>query len=737
MPDGTRGDRAGFVGQALRRREDAALLTGQGRFAADMSAPPGTLAARFLRAPSGPGRIVALDAGAARAMPGVVAVFTAADLPPAGQPQVNRFFDGLPPAGFAPLAGPDVPFAGAPVALVLAETAAQAEDAVEAMALDVAQGGATEPQAFAATIGNAPCAAPVTVAVTLRHARLAPAAMEPRAALAVPADGRLRLHLSSQTPHRARADLAAMLGLDPALLRVAGGDVGGSFGAKASVTPEEAAVAAAAWRLQRPVRWVATRSEEFLTAPRGRGLTLSARMGFDTTGRALSLDAEVSAALGHRLTYSAAVPARNAARCLPGPYAVAAVAARAAGRVTAEPAIGIYRGAGRPEAAILLERLMDAAAGRLGLSPVVLRRRNLLPPDALPHRTPAGETLDSGDYPGLLDRALALAGGAWDALAAGRDARRARGERVGLGVACYVEPCGQGWESARIEITSEGRLVAATGSTAQGQGRETAAAQMVADALRLSDPAAVTVLHGDTDATPPGIGALASRSTGIGGGALLLAAERLGQAARPVAARLLDAAAEEVVPAPGGFALASDVARRIAWASLGPLAADARFEATGEAWSAGCVIARVAVDDDTGVVTIEHLAWADDVGTIVNPMLARGQMWGGLAQGIGEVFSERIVTDGAGTLLSGSFMDYAMPRAEDMPRTVALGAPDIPARALNNPLGAKGIGEAGTIGVPAALLNATSDAVGGLPDDIALPLTQETIWRLLRRGGRR
>jgi carbon-monoxide dehydrogenase large subunit len=736
MPDGTRGTRIGFVGQSLRRREDAALLTGRGRFAADIPPPPGTLAVRFLRAPAGPARIASLDASAARAMPGVVAVFTAADLPPAAEPPVNAFFAGLPPAGFAPLAGPDVPFAGAPVALVVAASAALAEDAAEAIALRLLDAPPAEAPAFAGSLVASARDAPVTLGVTLRHARLAPVAMEPRAVLAIPADGRLRLHLSSQTPHRAKADLAAVLGLDPALIHVAGGDVGGSFGAKASITPEEAAVAAAAWRLQRPLRWVATRSEEFLTAPRGRGMTLSARMGFDAAGHALSLDASVSAALGHRLTYSAAVPARNAARCLPGPYAVEAVSAHAAGRITAEPAIGIYRGAGRPEAAILLERLMDEAARRLGLSPVAVRRLNLLPRGALPHATPTGECLDSGDYPALLDRALALAGGRWEALAAARDARRARGDHVGIGVGCYVEPCGQGWESARIAIDADGGVVVATGSTAQGQGRETAAAQVVADALRLADPALVTVLHGDTDATPAGIGALASRSTGIGGGALLLAAERLQEAALPAAARMLGARAEDVLPAPGGFALRTDPARRVAWSALAPLSAEARFEATSESWAAGCVIARVALDAGTGAVAIEHLAWADDVGAIVNPMLAKGQMWGGLAQGIGEVLSECVAADGAGTLLSGSFMDYALPRADDMPLAVALGAPAIAHPALNTPLGAKGIGEAGTIGVPAALLNAISDAVGGLPDDVALPLTPEIVWRLLRRGDR-
>lgn len=742
MPEGTSSAillEARFVGRPLRRREDAVLLTGRGRFAADVPPPPGTLFARFLRAPAGPARIRRLEVSAARAMPRVAAVFTAGDCPPAAQPAVNAVLAGLPSARFAPLAGPEVPFCGAAVALIVAETEAIADDAAEAIELDLEplQETAADP-AFAWTFGaeDVAEATPVVVTATIRHARLAPAALEPRAVLAVPDGGRLRVHLSSQTPHRARTDLAAVLGLDPGAIHVAGGDVGGSFGAKASITPEEAAVAMAAWRLARPVRWVASRSEEFLSAPRGRGLSVFGRLGFAADGRARFLSATISAPLGARLTSSAAVPARNAARCLPGPYVVPRVAARLEGRFTPEPAIGIYRGAGRPEAAILLERLMDRAARRLGLSPVEIRRRNLLPPDALPHSTPTGEVLDSGDYPALLDSALSVAGGAWEDLAAERDARRARGECVGLGVGCYVEPCGRGWESARVAITADGRIRVATGSTSQGQGRATAMAQIVADAMRLADPAEVEVLLHDTDTTPEGIGALASRSTGLGGAALLQAVAFLEDEARSVAARLLNAAREEVLPAPGGFRHAVDGERRIGWERLGPLEAEARHTATAESWSAGCVIARVAIDRDTGVVTIEELAWAEDAGTIVNPLLAEGQMWGGLAQGIGEVLGERIVTDGAGTLLTGSLLDYFLPRALDMPERAGFARPSQPCRAANTPLGAKGIGEAGTIGVPAALLNAIADALGDLPEEIGLPLTPETIWRLAREGPR-
>jgi carbon-monoxide dehydrogenase large subunit len=740
MPDGTQRSpkgtsRAGWVGRSPRRREDAALLTGGGRFTADLPRPAGCLHAAFARAPIAHGRLLGL---AAPPVPGVLRVVTGADLGTLGQPAVNGFFPGMPAARFEPLARDRITALGQPLALVLAETAAAARDGAEAVQPEIAEldPGATEP-AFAhrwaegdAAAGFA--AAARVVRARIAHARVAPAAMEPRCVLALVEQGRLVVHLSSQTPHRARSDLAAMLGLDAALIRVVAPDIGGSFGAKASLHPEEAAVAWAAWQLRRPVFWQASRSEEFLTATQGRGSVLEGALALDAQGHALALRVTIETPLGHRLPYSAAVPGRNAARCLPGPYRVPAVEIALAARFDHGAAMGIYRGAGRPEAALLMERLMDEGARACGLCPATIRHRNLLTPDALPHRTPTGEVLDSGDYPALLVQALAMGAG----LRAARDRRRAAGELVGLGLAVYVEPCGQGFETARLTLRPDGTLLAATGATAQGQGRETAYAQILADALRLP-PTAVTVLHGDTDSAPAGIGALASRSTGIGGGALVQAARALEAAALPHAARLLGAPATALAPCPGGFAGAG---RRIGWgeiaAAAGGLRVDTRFDAPGEAWSAGALQVLVGIDAETGQVRLESIAWADDIGTVVNPMLAKGQMIGGAAQGLGEALLERLVS-AEGQLLSGSFADYALPRAGDMPAAIDLAAPDHPAPARNNPLGAKGVGEAGTIALPAAICNAVAEALatrGIAMDDLDLPLTPERVWRLLNRG---
>ncbi|MCK8787054.1 xanthine dehydrogenase family protein molybdopterin-binding subunit [Roseomonas sp. NAR14] len=750
MPDGSAQNgearQQGWIGRARRRREDAALLTGAGRFAADLPRPPGCLHAAFARAAEASGVLRQVDLSAALGLPGVVAAFAGADCVPAGEPAVNRFFPDLPASRFLPLARDRVAAAGQPLAIVLAESAMAALDGAEAVLaeLEPLDPEATEP-AFAGQwrSGDAEAAfaaAAHVVRAGIRHSRLAPAAMEPRAALAVPREGGgLTIHLSTQTPHRALADLAAILGLDPAAIRVVAGDVGGSFGAKASLHPEEAAVAWAALRLGRPVSWQATRSEEMLTATQGRGQHLRGELALDAGGRATALRAVIETPLGHRLPYSAAVPGRNAARCLPGPYAVPAVDIALAGHFDHRAPMGIYRGAGRPEAAMLMERLMEAAGRATGLGSEEIRRRNLLPPEALPHRTPTGEVLDSGDYPALLARVLEMGAGLREACAA----RRARGELVGLGLALYVEPCGQGWESARLTLAPDGRILAATGATAQGQGRETAYAQIVADALRVAD-AEVEVLHGDTATTPPGIGALASRSTGIGGGALMQAAAALEAKALPVAARLLQSPPEALRPAPGGFAVAGAPGRQAGWAAIAaatpadPLEAEAVFHAPGEAWACGAVLALVAIEAETGIATVERLDWVDDIGTVVNPMLAKGQMLGGLLQGVGEALLERVAYDEAGQLLSGSFMDYAMPRADDAPLETRLGAPAHPSPAGNSPLGAKGVGEAGCIGVPAAVVNAVADALaarGVTLDSLALPLTQESIWRALNSGG--
>jgi carbon-monoxide dehydrogenase large subunit len=704
MPDTLHPRSKLWIGASPRRVEDARLVTGRGCFVADQPCPTGTLHAAFLRAPFGPATLAPLDRAPALAVPGVHAVLLAADLGLVGAPAINRFADT--PEGtlphFAALAAHRVASAGEAIALVLASSAAAAQDGVEALQPDLSP--LEEAPASPAFTGQwqraaEPGAAPHRVEAGIAYARLAPSALEPRAVLAVPGQGGMTLYLSTQTPHRARRDIAAALGLEATQLRVVAPDVGGAFGGKASIFPEEIALAAAAWRLGVPLRWVATRGEEMLAATMGRGGALHGSLAFDGLGRARRLTASLDFPLGHRLPYSAAVPARNAARGLPGPYDVPGIAVALQARPDARPAMGIHRGAGRPEATMLLERLMDRAARKLGLSPVALRRRNLV--RRFPHAMPGGEALDSGDYDALLDTMLEAAGGAWENLAAARDARRAQGEAVGLGLALYVEPCGQGFESARITREAAGDFTLAVGATAQGQGRETAFAQLAAEALGLA-PARIRVVQGDTAATPEGIGALASRSTGIGGGAVLAAC-----------AKLIEQ---------GGHG-----------------SAEAIFTAARESWAAGAVLAQVALDAETGVARVEKLIWVDDAGRVLNPMLAKGQMWGGLMMGVAEALFERVAFDDHGQLLTGSLMDYALPRADDLPAEVVLQGLAQPSLAGNTPLGSKGIGEAGCIGVPAAVVNAAIDAAcpaGDEPALIELPLTAERLWRWMQERRR-
>lgn len=672
----------GPLGAPLPRVEDERLLRGEGRFVADL-APAGTLHAAFARAAEGPARLVRIDVTAAAAMPGVRLILTGADTAGLGRAAVNPLAENLDPGVWPILARNRIAAAGQAVALVVADTPALAQDAVEAIGVEVEPGDDAPTPGFAQTwttgdVEAAFASAAKIVRVALAYPRVAPMALEPRAVLAARHEGKLTVHLSTQTPHRARADLAAILGLGESAIRVVAPDVGGAFGGKASLVPEEAAVALAATKLDKPVLWVATRSEEFVAGPHGRALQVEGELALAADGRFLGLRAKADADLGHWLTYSAAVPARNAVRILPGPYRVGAVELAIRGRRTARPAVGIYRGAGRPEAAMLMERLVEKAARALGADPVALRRANFLP---------AGAFRDAADFAGLLD-------------AARRALPHSPGRLRGAGIALYVEPCGQGAESAVLRHDGGGRFTLSTGATAQGQGRETAYAQIVADALDVP-PGAVTVIHGDTAATPAGVGALASRSTAIGGSAVLEAAERL-----------------RALSAPGG------------WAVSGPCEVAVRYEAPDEAWASGAVAATVAIDPETGVPHVERIAWIDDAGTVVNPVLVEGQLRGGLAQGLGEALLEGLVYDARGQLLTGSLMDYAVPRARDIPE-VALESR--PTRSRNNKLGAKGVGEAGCIGVPAAIANAILDALAPLGvADLDMPMTPAKIWQAIR-----
>lgn len=696
------------------RREDPTLLTGRGVFTGDVMTP-GCLHAVFVRSPMPHGRVRAIDTQGAEGAPGVVAVLTAATLSPSGQAVYLPPPNPLLPITHAPqmdvLARDVVFYVGQPVALVVARSLAEAQHAAQKVQLDI------EPLApvldFAGTESVTQVSHPfedaarvqpaattsITCEVELDVPRVLALSMEPRGMLAqwVQASDdspeSLTVWLGTQSPSRAQADIAAALAWPEARVRVISGHVGGAFGAKSSVCPEDLAIVLAARLLRASVRWQSTRSEEFTSGMHGRGARLKGSLSLSADGRFDTLSADLRFTVGAWLPFSAVAPLRNAARILPGPYRVAKLDVQGSAGLSHSAPVTIYRGAGRPEAALLMETLVEQTARAAGMDPVELRRRNLVPASAMPYTTPTGEVFDSGDYLRALTQACERFD--YERQRQLQAQRRAQGEVVGIGLALYVEPCGTGWESAHVDWHEDGMVTVATGSPAQGQGHSTTYARIAAQALGLS-PEAVTVIYGDTALCPPGVGALASRSTAIAGSAIVQACNEL-------------------------------KARRSAGEAL-PLSAGGRFTAA-ESWSYGCVIARMSVDRDTGRPTIEQIVWADDAGHIVHPILAKGQLIGGLAQGLGQAMFEKLVYDDAGQLITGSLMDYAVPRADDMP------AIDIHSFAIpspNNLLGAKGVGEAGCIGVPAALMNAARDALSPLGEcPLQFPLTAEQFWRAM------
>ena len=689
------------------RREDDRLLTGRGRFTADVRID-GALHVAFVRSQHARGRLLAVDTRDALLLPGVVAVFTATELGALSMPAVNPLLPLDRAESFDLLARDRVTWSGQPVAIVVAQSRALALAAADRVSVEVdpepavldgdgASQTVTQVQhRYAASERQGAARAPgATVSASLDSPRLVAMALEPRAVVvAVQSEaGHITVWLASQSPSRARDDIARALSLSRDQVRVIAPDVGGAFGARASVVPEDLLVPWAAWRLRRSLRWVASRSEEFTAGMHGRGSTMHGRLSVSSAGQLEMLDAQLHFALGAWMPFSSVVPLRNAARILPGPYRVQGLSVHGKATLSNASAVNIYRGAGRPEAVLLTEVLIERAARALRLDPVELRRRNLIAARALPYSTPTGETLDSGDYAALLERACER----FDYPRARREQalRRHAGECVGVGTALYVEPCGQGWESARITLHDHGRVTVASGSPAQGQGHATAFAKIAAEALGC-DESTVDVQMGDTAVCPDGVGALASRSTAIGGSAIVDACRQA-------------------------------LARRAAGDAL-PITVETRFTAR-ESWASGCVMAQVAIDGDTGELTIERVVWVDDAGRLIHPTLAHGQLLGGFAQGVGQALMEHVVYDEAGQLLTGSLMDYAVPRASDMPDLVieSLGQPT-----SFNLLGAKGVGEAGCIGVPAAIMNAARDALSPWGEaDLQFPLTAPTLWQAL------
>ena len=736
-----------WVGQPITRREDDKLLQGKAEFVADLNRHH-ALHAVFVRSMQAHGQLLGIDVKEACAQPGVVAVLTAADLPGFAPISVNYICEAQPFPNPV-LADKTVYYVGQPVALVLAETAQSAVAAAELVSCDVEpmapviglEAAQTMPALFPGWESNrayrqewrqgsfseASLKAKQLIEVTVQTSRLAPSALEPRGFLASWQESGLVCHLPSQAPHRARRTLVQMLGLREEQLHLVCPKVGGAFGGRASLYPEEVAVAWASWHLKRSVFWQSSRSEDLMSASHGRAARLKAQGAFAADGRLLGLKAELAFDLGSWAPFSALVPGWNTGRILPGPYAVPVLEVLSDGFVTNTAAVGIYRGAGRPEAALIMERLMDAGAHELGIDPLAIRQINLPTEPDVPKTSASGLWRAGRHFRALLAQAAEQIN--YQQTTAELERRRAQGECLGLGINLYAEPCGAGWESARITALPNGRFLLASGSSSQGQGHDTAFAQIAASVLGVSIDE-IDVIEADTRATPEGVGALASRSMAIGGSAVALAAERLRTLLK-----------EQQTPA-----LVSENKNASRAIPEEGLSVTEVYTAAAEAWSSGCCIAVVKLDQDTGSVRLDRAVLVDDCGGVINPLLAEGQLVGGFAQGFGETFCESIIYDSSGQIVTGSLMDYALPRADDL---VNLQVSHIqPERFLSQPsskqqettganwLGVSGVGESGTIAAPAALLNATVQA---LPHhhwdrELCLPLKPETIWRMMEKS---
>jgi carbon-monoxide dehydrogenase large subunit len=745
---------------AALRREDPPLVTGAAHYSDDLVFP-GMLHAVFVRAPLAHGRIVGVDGSLAAGLPGVAGVFGAADLdlPPM-------------PAGDAPaamarpvLAVDVVRFQGEAVAVVVAETRAQALDAAEAVEVDYeplpvvtdpeAALAADTPRLFADG-GNlarerrwpepsrALEGAEVVVRGRFVNQRVAPAPLEPNAAVAVPDGDGLLLYAPCQAPFWTRDTVAEALGMDPGLVRVVVPTVGGAFGARIVTYPEQVAVAALARRLGRPVRYVDSRSETMLAMTHGRAQVQEVELAATRDGRITGLRARLVGDGGAYPAEAASMPS-STRYMASGVYRIARVEVAWACAATNTTPVAAYRGAGRPEATAMVERAVDLLAARLGMDPAELRRRNLIPPRAFPYTTATRARYDSGDYEAALDRVLEAAG--YRALRAEQAGRRERGEvrQLGIGLSLYVEVTGFGSEYGAVVVEADGRVTARTGVSPHGQGHETAFAQLVATTLGVAAEQ-VGVVHSDTAALPRGDGTMGSRSLQVGGSAVVEAAGRVLDKATALAAHLLEAPVEDVALFPGeGLGVAGAPETALTWAELAAAAADpARrppgmdpgleaavdFELERSTFPFGAHLAVCEVDTETGLVRLLRHVAVDDSGRILNPVLAEGQVQGGIAQGVAQALFEEVRYDGDGNCLNGSLASYAMPAAADLP---AFETQRTETPTPLNPLGAKGIGESGTVGATPAVQNAVVDAVSRLGvTHIDMPLTPERVWRAIR-----
>lgn len=752
-----------IFGSVVHRVEDPRFLTGRARYADDLR-PEGALRAVFVRSIMAHARLSGVDVSAAATMRGVAAVLVADDLglpprPPAGNVE-GSFSQPVPAVDV-------VRYVGEPIALVVADSVGGAQDAAEAVSVAYeplgvvvgADAGLAEhaPLLFPDARTNLAhsfasgweedvlAGAEVAVRVRVVHNRLAPVPMETNGLVAVPGrDGGLTLWVSTQVPFDVRNDVAEALGLDPRHVRVVAPDVGGGFGSKLHVYPEYVICAAAALRLGRAVAWQEQRSESMVALNHGRAQVHDVELGATRDGTLIGLRIDILADMG-AYPIGAYLPVTTGTM-LPGVYRIPGVASRGRAVVTNTTPVAEYRGAGRPEAAGSIERAMDVLAHELGLDPVELRRRNVVPADAFPFTTAVGESYDTGDYEGALDLALGLAG--YEELRREQAERRARGDRLqlGVGISVYVEVTGFARkEFGAVEIGSDGTATVRVGTSSQGQGHETAFAQLVAGTLGLP-LAAVRVIHSDTAAVPRGEGTFGSRSLQIGGSAVHEAGLAVLDKARHLAAHLLEVAVEDVeLTRDGRLGVAGAPGASVGWAELAEAAADAsrlpdgmpvgleahtRFFLREHTYPFGAHVAVVEVDVETGDARLVRHVAVDDCGRILNPILVEGQVHGGLAQGIAQALYEGVAYDELGTPVTADLTTYLVPSASDLP-PFERGVMETPTP--RNPLGAKGIGESATIGSTPAVVNAVVDALSYLGvRHLESPLTPERLWRAIR-----
>jgi aerobic carbon-monoxide dehydrogenase large subunit len=749
-----------MFGEPVLRSEDPRFLRGEGRYL-DNVLIAGALHAVFVRSIMPHARIDDVDVSGSLRAPGVVGAYVADDLdlaplPPSGtvEGEVSGELEGL--FSREPLARSVVRFVGEIIAVVVAETAGQAIDAAEAVAVEyeplavvigadaaVADGapllwpefGTNVAHSFASTVTDDPLeGADVVVRGRFVNQRVAAAPMETNGIAVVPEDdGSYTVWVSTQIPFDVRDDLAETLGVGRDRVRAIAPDVGGAFGAKMQVYAEYHAVAAIAARLGRPVRWRETRSESMVSLTHGRAQIQTVELGATRDGTLVGLHAELLADMG-AYPIGAFMPGTTQ-EMLSGAYRIPRIVSSGRSVVTNTTPVAPYRGAGRPEATALVERAMDLLADELGMDPVELRRKNLIRPNEFPFTTVTGATYDSGNYEAPLDEALRLVG--YDELRAEQEARRARTDPLclGIGVASYVEITAFGGrEFAAVEVGREGHVTVSVGTTPAGHGHETAFAQLASASLGVSFDD-ITVVHSDTGLVARGEGTWGSRSLQIGGSSVYEQAEAVVEKGRTAAAALLEVDVADVERVEGGFAVLGAPDRSIGWAEVvasepGPIRAEGRFRQRGSTFPFGAHVAVVEVDTATGEVELLRHVGVDDCGRILNPVLVRGQQHGGLGQGIAQALFEEVRYDEGGNPVTSTLATYQMPSAADLP-SFEVANTETPTHL--NPLGVKGIGESATIGSTPAVQNAVVDALSHLGvRHIDLPLTSERVWRALR-----